>query len=291
MSHAISLLELTLDSVEANLALDEALLIEADEGRSGAVLRFWDSPRLAVVLGASRRLAEDVHSDACLADNVPVFRRASGGGTVVIGPGALNLTVILPSSAAPGLSAVDLAQRYVLDRIAGALHAAEPAVTVAGLGDLTVRGRKFAGSAQRRLRNWFFIHCTILHDFPLERIGRYLALPSRQPVYRAGRTHEEFLMNLNLPRTILHGLICSAWSPSSALLQQEMFPTSCSSFCSPNGSPTDPGSSDCKGQRVRLSRAAEPILNEGRVTAPGGLAVAAPPLAHRHTRWRSTGAG
>ncbi|MGD0045360.1 MAG: hypothetical protein ABSE84_34040 [Isosphaeraceae bacterium] len=41
----MSLLELTLETVEANLALDEALLVEADEGRAGAVLRFWDFPR------------------------------------------------------------------------------------------------------------------------------------------------------------------------------------------------------------------------------------------------------
>jgi lipoate-protein ligase A len=127
------------------------------------------------------------------------------------------VTVILPNSAAPGLSAVDIAHRYVLDRIAGALHAFDRAVAVEGSGDLTVSGRKFGGSAQRRLRNWFLVHCTILHAFPLERIGRYLAVPSRQPAYRAGRRHEDFLMNLDLPRTILHGSICSAWSPSSSL--------------------------------------------------------------------------
>ena len=217
MSVAIALLDLTLETVEANLALDEALLIEADEGRAGAVLRFWDFPRFAVVLGASRRLAGDVRVDACQEDEVPIVRRSSGGGTVVIGPGALNVTVILPNSAAPGLSAVDLAHRYVLDRIAGALRASERAVAVEGSGDLTVSGRKFGGSAQRRLRSWFLVHCTILHAFPLERIGRYLAVPARQPAYRAGRTHEDFLMNLDLPRTILQDLICSAWSPSSSL--------------------------------------------------------------------------
>jgi len=102
MSVAIALLDLTLETVEANLALDEALLIEADEGRAGAVLRFWDFPRFAVVLGASRRLAGDVRVDACQQDGVPIVRRSSGGGTVVIGPGALNVTVILPNSAAPG---------------------------------------------------------------------------------------------------------------------------------------------------------------------------------------------
>lgn len=217
MSVSIALLDLTLETIEANLALDEALLINADEGRSGAVLRFWDWPRFAVVLGASRRLAGDVRVDACHEDGVPIVRRSSGGGTVVVGPGALNVSVILPGSAGPGLSAVDIAHRYVLERIAQALRASDRPVAIEGLGDLTIAGRKFGGSAQRRLRNWFLVHCTILHEFPLERIGRYLTLPSRQPAYRAGRTHEDFLMNLDLPRTILHGLICSAWSPSSSL--------------------------------------------------------------------------
>ena len=56
--------------------------------------------------------------DACRADGVPILRRTSGGGTVVVGPGTLNVSVILPESAAPGLSAVDGAHRYVLDWIA-----------------------------------------------------------------------------------------------------------------------------------------------------------------------------
>jgi lipoate-protein ligase A len=217
MSVAMSLLELTLETVEANLALDEALLVEADEGRAGPVLRFWESSQFAVVLGASRHLTADVRVDACRADGVPIVRRSSGGGTVVIGPGALNVTVVLPESAAPGLSAVDLAHRYVLDRIADALRAPGREVALEGLGDLTVSGRKFGGSAQRRLRHWFLVHCSILYAFPLERIGRYLTIPSRQPAYRADRTHEDFLMNLDLPRTILTGLIRSAWSPSSSL--------------------------------------------------------------------------
>ena len=131
---SISLLDLTLETVEENLALDEALLIEADEGRAGAVLRFWESPRFAVVLGASRRMAEDVRVEACRADGVPILRRSSGGGTVVIGPGALNVTLVLPDSAAPGLSAVDVAQQFVLERIAAALSTADRPVVTSGLG-------------------------------------------------------------------------------------------------------------------------------------------------------------
>ena len=77
-----------------------------------------------MVLGASRRLAEDVRLEACQADGVPDPPPSSGGGTVVIGPGALNVTVVLPDTAAPGLSAVDVAQQFVLEKIAGALAVA-----------------------------------------------------------------------------------------------------------------------------------------------------------------------
>src|SRR5262245_22625242 len=98
--------DVTLPSVAEDLALDEALLIEADRGGTPALLRFWESRQYAVVLGASRRLRDEVFIDACRTDGVPILRRSSGGGTVVVGPGALNVTVVLPVSAAPGLSSV-----------------------------------------------------------------------------------------------------------------------------------------------------------------------------------------
>jgi lipoate---protein ligase len=205
-------LDLTLPTVAANLALDEALLIEADAGRGRALVRLWYPPEFAVVLGASRRLADDVFLETCASDQVPILRRSSGGGTVLVGPGALCVTVILPEDAAPGLFSVDLAHTYVLEQIAAALRRAVPAVDVLGRGDLVIESRKFGGSAQRRLKNWFMVHCSILFDFPIERITRCLKMPSRQPEYRAGRSHENFLCNLDLPRETLAQAIRHAFS-------------------------------------------------------------------------------
>jgi lipoate---protein ligase len=195
--------DLTLPGVAENLALDEAMLIEADEGRAPPLVRFWEPRDYAVVLGASRRLRDEVFIDACRADGVPVFRRSSGGGTVLIGPGTLNVTVILPETAAPGLSAVDAAQRHVLDRLAESIRGAGAPVTVLAHGDLVLGDRKCAGSAQRRLRTWFMVHCSILYQFPIDRISRYLTIPQRQPEYRRGRPHHEFLCNLDLSRPAL----------------------------------------------------------------------------------------
>jgi lipoate-protein ligase A len=202
-----------LAGIAANLALDEALLIEADERGAGPALRIWESDEPAVVLGASRRWREDVNVDPCRADGVAIARRSSGGGTVVIGPGALNFAVVLPFGAAAELGTVDTAHAYVLDRTAQAIRAHVPTVERLGSGDLTIQRRKFSGSAQRRLQSHFLVHATILYQFPLGLIDRYTSLPSRQPAYRENRPHAEFLVNLGLPRALLVAAIQGAWLP------------------------------------------------------------------------------
>jgi lipoate---protein ligase len=206
----MSYLGRSLPTITANLALDEALLEAAEEG-GPPVLWIWEADRLAVVMGASGRLAEDVRLEACGADCVEIARRSSGGGTVLIGPGALNVTVVLPVALAPELASVPGAQKFVLERVAWALRALGPAVEVLGSGDLTLGNRKFAGSAQRRLRRHVLVHSSILYNFPLEAISRYTELPRRQPAYRQGRSHAEFLTSLPLPRDQIVEAIRSAW--------------------------------------------------------------------------------
>jgi len=217
-------LDVTLPSVALNLALDEAYLIEADAGRGRPLLRFWEATDYAVVLGASRRVGEDVLADVCRADGVPILRRTSGGGTVVVGPGALNVSVILPEGWAPGLGAVDVAHRHVLEWIAASIGRAGPPVSLEGRGDLALCGRKCGGSAQRRLKHWFMVHCSILYDFAIDRVVRYLTIPQRQPAYRAGRAHQDFLSNLGLPRRILTEAIARDSLAGSCLSRTPVLP-------------------------------------------------------------------
>jgi len=205
-------LDLTLASVAENLAFDEALLVEADGKPGPAFVRLWDAPEYAVVLGASCRLADDVDLEACRADGITILRRSSGGGTVVLGPGVLCVSVLLSEDAAPGLSRVDLAHNHVLERIAAAITGAGVPVDVLGRGDLVCGNRKCGGSAQRRQKSWFMVHCSILYDFAIERVARYLKMPRRQPDYREGRSHTEFLVNLCLSRQNLANAIRTTFS-------------------------------------------------------------------------------
>src|SRR5262249_34075225 len=96
-------LDLTLPTLAENLALDEALLLEAEADRGGELLRIWEWPAPAVVLGAACRLVEEVDADACRADGVPILRRASGGGTVLLGAGCLCFSLVLAYNRDPAL--------------------------------------------------------------------------------------------------------------------------------------------------------------------------------------------
>ena len=127
------------------------------------------------------------------------------------------MAVVLPQSVAPGLRTVEGAQRYVLERLAAGLGARGMAIAVLGSGDLTCQRRKVAGSAQRRLRLYVLVHTTILYDFPLGLISRYLAEPRRQPSYREARRHEDFVANLGCSRAVLREAVLSAWVDPAAV--------------------------------------------------------------------------
>src|SRR5690242_14068944 len=88
-------LDLTLPSPAENLAADEALLDQCEAGAEGEILRFWEPREAFVVLGYANRAALEVDLPACQAHQIGVFRRCSGGGTVLQGPGCLNYSVIL----------------------------------------------------------------------------------------------------------------------------------------------------------------------------------------------------
>ena len=87
--------DVSLDLPEENVLLDEALFVLAEKFSGGEVLRFWESQKPFIVLGRIGKESEDIHIEAVKKDNIPVFRRASGGGTVVQGAGCLNYAVIL----------------------------------------------------------------------------------------------------------------------------------------------------------------------------------------------------
>ncbi len=202
---------------EENLALDEALLDQAEASftareageydyapwlaaHDGEVLRLWESTTPFVVLGSSSKYQQEANVAACRADGVPILRRASGGAAIVTGAGCLMYGVVLSYHARPALRDLDQAHRLMMQTLSSALSIDGLTISVHGICDLVHAGRKFSGNALRCKRQHLLYHGTLLYDYPLTNIARYLGQPARMPEYRAGREHETFVTNLPLAR-------------------------------------------------------------------------------------------
>lgn len=208
-------LDLSLATPEENLALDEALLLEAEEAagdpdrHAGEFLRFWESPAHFVVLGVAGKLQEEVDVPACAREGVPILRRASGGGTVLQGPGCLNFSLVLSLEDRPELLDITRSYRTILERTVEALGL--PDALPRGTSDIARAGYKFSGNAQKRKRRTLLHHGTILHGLDLERVRRLLREPAARPDYRARRTHLEFVRNIDLPPGEVRSRLAAAW--------------------------------------------------------------------------------
>ncbi len=202
---------------EENLALDEALLDQAEAlisaretdepdrtpwlaAHDGEVLRLWEAPAPFVVLGSSSKFSQEANVAACRADGVPILRRSSGGAAIVTGPGCLMYGVVLSYHARPELRDLDKAHRFMMQTLSRALSMNGLTISVHGICDLVQNGRKFSGNSLRCKRGHLLYHGTLLYDYDLPLIARYLGTPARMPEYRAGRAHESFVTNLPLSR-------------------------------------------------------------------------------------------
>lgn len=206
------LLDISLESAAANLALDEALLEEAEfRDEPLDVLRLWEFTAPVVVLGRGSRVKDEVRVDSCHDQHIPILRRSSGGASIVAGPGCLMYSVVLSYERRPQLRMIERAHRFVLGRVLAAVQTLLPEASQQGTSDLALSAYKFSGNSLRCRRTHLLYHGTLLYDFPLELIQRYLKMPPRQPEYRDGRQHQQFVRNLPVPATKLRRALVDQW--------------------------------------------------------------------------------
>ncbi len=141
-------LELSLSDAAANLALDEALLEEAEAaGVPLETLRLWEFSGPVVVVGRSSQVEAEVHVNVCRQSRIPILRRVSGGAAVVAGPGCLMYSLVLSYQRRPALRLLSEAHRAVLGRLVAALSRSVAGVAFRGTSDLAIDAAK-GGAAE-----------------------------------------------------------------------------------------------------------------------------------------------
>lgn len=158
------------------------------------LFRFFETRRSAVVLSSSNSAGRETFEEACRREDIPVLQRRGGGGTVLLGPGCVVLTF--------AFFAKDIFsnQRYfeLINGLWAAALAAQgiSGVVMRGHSDLAVGDKKIAGTSLFRRKHLVVYQGSLLVDPDFEQISRVLQHPSREPDYRQGRSHDEFLTSL-----------------------------------------------------------------------------------------------
>ncbi len=208
-------------SPESQLAMDEALLMAAEAG-GGEAIRIWEFDCPTLILGRSSKWESEVNHPFCQRHSIPVLRRCSGGASVVGGPGCMMYSVVLSFAKNPSLQKIDQAHLHVMSRVLAAVKASLPAgltphadeVRLQGTCDLTWRNRKISGNSLRVARKHLLYHGTILYASDLSLIAQCLSDAPRQPEYRKGRSHGDFIDNLPIRYSALESKLLDQFGPN-----------------------------------------------------------------------------
>lgn len=176
-------------SIFTQLQWEEALL-RADQ-RNWCLINHGAPP--AIVMGISGQLHELVDQERLQRDPIPVIRRFSGGGTVVVDEQTLFVTFIFNT----GIMAIppfpEPIMRWTEQLYQPVFH---PHPFKLQENDYVMGSKKFGGNAQSITKHRWLHHSTLLYDFTPARMD-YLRLPAKAPNYRMQRPHTEFLCCLS----------------------------------------------------------------------------------------------
>lgn len=203
MKHVLHLVKLPPTPIFRQLQWEEALL-RADN-RNWCLLSQGSTP--AIVMGISGQVQQLIRQDKIKQLPIPLIRRFSGGGTVVVDENTLFVTLICQTDALPISPFPRPLMEWTAEKLYSPLFPSHPFQLQEN--DYTMEGRKWGGNAQSIIKGRWLHHSSLLWDYSLHYMD-YLLMPPKVPIYRQKRSHTDFLCRL-----------CDYW-PHQDLFQNQL---------------------------------------------------------------------
>ncbi|MCI0381485.1 MAG: lipoate--protein ligase family protein [Chlamydiae bacterium] len=183
------LLKLKNYPVYKQLQLEEALL--RSDLRNFCIINEGSIP--AIVMGISGKAHDFIHSENYKNFPIPIIKRFSGGGTVIVDEDTIFVSFICQKQ----LHSFPLYPEKILLWTEGFYQKAfELDQFHVRENDYVIGKKKCGGNAQYIRKDRWIHHSTFLWDFKKERMD-YLLYPKKTPAYREGRNHGDFLCTLS----------------------------------------------------------------------------------------------
>jgi lipoate-protein ligase A len=169
-------------------------LIEATRADRRPRFRVYPFEEVVVVLGRGSAPEVELNTGILRAHEVPVLRRPGGGCAVVLDPGNVIVSVVLPTEDfRDNKRWFDALTRWLIE---GLRRIGIDGVYHDGVSDLVLDDRKIAGSCIHRRKDSLYYSAALLVQPDIEQVGHYLRHPPREPDYRRGRSHADFMASL-----------------------------------------------------------------------------------------------
>jgi len=154
----------------------------------------WIPDKVYIVLGASNNPAEALNMDMVEKDKITVLKRPSGGQTVILTPNNIIIAAVYFDKKT--MQPKDVFQQINKLIISTIEHTGIHDLSLMGISDIAISGKKILGSAIYRSKDALLYHAVLNLGEPSITFERYLKHPSKEPEYRQGRSHAEFVTSL-----------------------------------------------------------------------------------------------
>jgi lipoate-protein ligase A len=159
-------------------------------------LELWIPKSPVLVLGRSNDEARECEQNNCAKLGIPILKRAGGGGAVVLHSGCLVVAIgAWMQNPFRNDHYFSLINQTIAKEIESNFRV--PPVKERGISDLAIMDKKIAGTSLFRSKGYLLYQCSILIDTKIELIEACLKHPSKEPDYRQGKSHREFIAGLN----------------------------------------------------------------------------------------------
>lgn len=185
---SVKLIQLENTPIYKQLQIEEALLRSSKENY--CLINIGSIP--SIIMGISAKVEQVIHSESVIEKKIPLVRRFSGGGTVIVDHNTIFVSFIFQKN----LLNIPLYPEPIL-RWTEEFY--QDALSIEGFclkeNDYVIKEHKCAGNAQYIQKDRFVHHSTFLWDFCNEQMN-HLKFPPKTPQYRESRSHGDFLCRL-----------------------------------------------------------------------------------------------
>lgn len=153
----------------------------------------WTPDKPYIVLGASNNMQDALVLENVLVDNITVLKRPSGGQTVMLTPNNLIISVVFPDTSVQPKDVFSQVNKLIVSVLQ---KNGVDDLRFSGISDIAILERKILGSSIYRSKHLLLYHAVLNVAEPAETFERYLKHPTKEPDYRKGRKHGEFVTSL-----------------------------------------------------------------------------------------------